>query len=229
MGAIMRASVVLVLAALSYTYAQAPGGDIGCKECEIEVKHFLHKAGSQDGVEFEQPYLYFEVCTSHEFHRFSCDRFVKHDWANIAAALYHDDQAPHVCSHMTGLPCWNNTTPGPHHPTHPHPTRHHTTTAPVKDDPYSDCDVCMTQIAKIAGIYEDAPVLAHVEKRLLYASDGYCANPVIGLDEYEQLACQDWLKLFIPPAMRALSGAYASQSQYLCSSWFNGVCEVPTL
>merc|ERR1712109_410242 len=180
--AIMRASVVLVLVALSYTYAQAPGGDIGCKECEIEVKHFLHKAGSQDGVEFEQPYLYFEVCTSQEFHRFSCDRFVKHDWANIAAALYHDDQAPHVCSHMTGLPCRNNTTPGPHHPTHPHttpppaqddptthhhhhpthhehtthhhptphhhtthphPTHHHPTTAPVRDDPYSDCDVCM--------------------------------------------------------------------------------------
>ena len=71
-------------------------------------------------------------------------------------------------------------------------------------DPYSDCDVCMTQIAKIAGIYEDPPVLAHVEKRLLYASDGYCANPVIGLDEYEQLACQDWLKLFIPPGMDIL-------------------------
>ena len=62
----------------------------------------------------------------------------------------------------------------------------------------------MTQIAKIAGIYEDPPVLAHVEKRLLYASDGYCANPVIGLDEYEQLACQDWLKLFIPPGMAIL-------------------------
>ena len=59
------------------------------------------------------------------------------------------------------------------------------------------------------------------------AHEAFCEDPALGLNQGEIEKCQDTIRVFIPPAFRALDAAYTANAQAICHYWYDGVCPKP--
>merc|ERR1711963_713039 len=176
---------------------------------------FFNHAKSPRGIAFEEPFLYREACIVPIFHTFACDRAVKDYWPGISNAMYNDIAIGYVCDRLTGFNCTGDV-PGAQviKPLTP-------TELGLSD--FSDCDECIHYIAQLAANYENPDIMAGL---IFYLGhEGYCENPVMALQPPQQVICRDWMREFMPWALRALNGGYASNARNICHYWYNGICD----